>query len=263
MRVLPGRRTVRIGSPVRLTLTKSRVKVETLADKFSRIDFEGVKHTAMKRTVLLALAVGLATSTLAAQTAPAAQAAAPAGPPQAIPAKIAIIAFQQGMLATNAAQRAMSDLGKKYEPQKAKLTSANTELDSLKKQLQALAANAPDEQRKNLINSIDAKEKQLNLDAEQAQTSYNDDLEKTLGPLQQAFGNAAVKYCQDNGFTILISPEGAQQAPSPVLWWDTKTDITMAVINAYNASSGVAAPPSAPSAPASRPRPTAPAGTRK
>lgn len=210
----------------------------------------------MKRTVLLALAVGLATSTLAAQTSPAAAApATPPAPPQALPAKVAIIAFQQGMLATNAAQRSIADLQKKFEPQKTKLSAANTELDGLKKQLQALPANAPDDQRANLIKSIDAKEKQLNFDAEAAQTAYNDELEKTLGPLQQAFGNAAVKYCNDNGFTLLISPEGSQQVPSPVLWWTQSSDVTLAVVNAYNATSGVAAPPSAPAS-APRPRPT-------
>lgn len=241
------------------------MKAETLADKFPRIDFEGVKHTAMKRTVLLALAAGLATSTLVAQTAaPAGQPSAPPAAPQAVPAKVAIIGFQTGLMNTNAAQRALSDLAKKYETQKTKLTNASNEIESLKKQLNALKPDAPDDQRKNLITTIDAKEKQLNLDAEQAQNSYNDDLEKQLGPIQQAFGNAAVKYCQDNGFTMLLSPETAQQQGlGPILWWAQTSDVTVAVVNAYNASSGVAAPPSAPAATAPRPRPTAPAAPRK
>jgi len=210
----------------------------------------------MKRTALLALAAGLATSTLVAQTAPAAAPAAAPVAPQAIPAKVAIIAFQSGMLATNSAQRSIADLQKKFEPTKGKLSAANTELDSLKKQLQALPANASDDQRAPLIRNIDAKEKQLNLDAEQAQTSYNEELEKALGPLQQSFGNAAVKYCTENGFTLLVSPEGSQQAPSPILWWAQPTDITQAVINAYNATSGVAAPPAAPGAAPARTRPS-------
>ena len=216
----------------------------------------------MKRTLVLALAAGLATSTLAAQTAPAPApaAAAPApvaAPPQAIPAKIAIIAFQSGMVNTNEGARTVDDIQKKYAPQKAKIDTEAAEVESLRKQLAALAANAPDDQRAKLTIDIDTKEKQLNLDAESAQTSYNTDLQKAFGELQQKFGTAAVKYCNDNGFTMLVTPESSQNSPNPILWWTPTIDITQAVINAYNASSGIAAPP--PSAP--KPRPTAPHAT--
>jgi Skp family chaperone for outer membrane proteins len=221
----------------------------------------------MKRTLVLALAAGLATSTLAAQTAPApapaaaATAPAVAPPPQAVPAKIAIIAFQSGMLNTNEGARTVDSIQKKYAPQKVKIDAENGELESLRKQLAAIPATASsDDQRAKLTIDIDTKEKQLNLDGESAQTSYNTDLQKAFGELQQKFGTAAVKYCNDNGFTMLVTPESAQNSPNPILWWTPTIDITQAVINAYNASSGVAAPP--PSAPGARPRPSAPhAGT--
>jgi outer membrane protein len=227
----------------------------------------------MKRTLVLALAAGLATSTLAAQTAtppapaPAGQAAAAL--PQALPTKIAVIAFQQGMIATNEGERAVQTIQKKYEPKKNQIEAESKELESLRKQQAALPANAPDEQRADLIKNIDAKEKQLNFDADAAQTAYNTDLQEVLGKLQQKFGAAAVKYCTENGFTMLVSPESSQNAPNPILWFDAqRMDITQAVINAYNASSGVAAPP--PSAPAAHPRPattaphaTTPAAPRK
>jgi Skp family chaperone for outer membrane proteins len=223
----------------------------------------------MKRIFVLVLATGLATSTLAAQTAspaaPAPAAPAAAAPPQAIPAKIAIIAFQQGMIATNEGQRTMADIQKKYEPQKTKFEEQGKELDSLKKQQAALPANAPDEQRASLNKNIDAKEKQLNFDVDAAQTAYQADVADAFGKIQQKFGTAAVAYCNANGFTLLVSPESAQNSPNPILWWNQTTDITQAVVNAYNTSSGVTAPP--PSAP--RPRPattphtTAPATTPK
>ena len=158
----------------------------------------------MKRTLVFALAAGLATSSLAAQTAPPAAAAAPAAPaasapPQAIPAKIAIIALQQGMIATNEGQRALADIQKRYEPQKTKLEAQGAELDSLKKQQAALPANAPDEQRMKLNKDIDAKEKQLNFDADAAQTAYQTDVSDAFGKITQKFGAAAVAYCNANG----------------------------------------------------------------
>ena len=227
----------------------------------------------MKRTLVLALAAGLATSTLAAQTAPAAgapAAGAPAALPQAIPAKIAVIAFQQGMVSTNEGQATVQGIQKKYEPQKAKIEAQQTEIDGLRKQAQALPVSAAtDDQRAKLSIDIDKKEKQLQLDADSAQAAYNNDLGDAFGKLQQKFGQAAVKYCTDNGFTMLVTPEAGQNSPNPVLWWTPSIDITQAVINAYNASSGVAAPPpSAPSAArprpaATTPRPTTPATTPK
>ena len=75
----------------------------------------------------------------------------------------------------------------------------------------------------------------------------------------QKVGPVAVKYAQDNGFTLMLNVGSQQNQLPTVLWFDQKTDITQAVINAYNTSSGVAAQP--PSAPA--PRRTAPSTTPK
>ena len=199
------------------------------------------------------MASAVAAPSLFAQTAPAtapAAAAAPtAVPPQAIPAKIAIIDVQAVIVNTNEGQRAFGDINKKYEPQKNKIESQGAEIETLRKQVQALPANTSDEERANRLKTIDTKEKQLQRDSEDAQNSYNNDMNEAAGRLYQKVGQAAVKYAQDNGFTLMLNYGGNQQAQAanPVLWWQPTTDITQAVINAYNASSGVAAPP--PSAP--------------
>jgi outer membrane protein len=204
----------------------------------------------MNRTLLFAtaLAAGLATTNLIAQ-APAAAPAAPAAAaaPQAVPAKVAIIAFEQVVVATNEGQRAVAEVQKKYEPKKSQIETQGAEVDSLKKQLQALPASASDEQRASLIKSIDTKDKALQRDAEDAQNSYQSDLQEAFGKVEQKVGQTAVKYAQDNGFTLLLNRSGNPQVPDPILWFAQTTDISQAVVNAYNASSGVAAPtPSAP-----------------
>jgi len=221
----------------------------------------------MNRTLILAtaLAAGLVSPILSAQApaaatpAPAPAAPASAVPPQAIPAKVAIIAFNQAVVATNEGQRAIAEVQKKYEPQKKKLDDLNTEIESLKKQVQALPANAPDEERTKRLRDIDAKEKHLQADSDEASNSYNTDLQEAFGKVAQKVGATAVKYCDENGFTMLMNVGANQQAPDPVLWFKQEIDVTQAVINAYNVSSGVTAPP--PSAPAPTRRPTAaPAG---
>ncbi len=219
-----------------------------------------------KLSFAIAVASALASPCLLAQAIPAASGAAPAGaapsavPPQAIPAKVAVIDVQAVIVNSNEGQRAFADVNKKFEPQKSKIESEGAEVQSLQKQVQALPANTSDEERANRLKAIDTKEKALQRDSEDAQNSYNQDMNEVAGRLYQKVGQAAVKYAQDNGFTMMVNVGGNQQAQAvnPVLWWQPTTDITQAVINAYNASSGIAAPP--PSAP-SPTRRTPPAGT--
>jgi outer membrane protein len=209
----------------------------------------------MNRTLVFAtaLATGLAASSLFAQApakAPASSHAAPAAAaavvPEAIPAKVAVIAFEQGVVATNEGQRAVAEIQKKYEPKKAAIETQSAEVDSLKKQYQALPATLSDEERAKRLKDIDTKEKALQRDVEDAQNSYNSDVQEAYGKVAQKFGGTAVKYAQDNGFTLLLNIGGQQQLPT-VLWWQQTTDITEAAINAYNVASGIAAPtPSAP-----------------
>jgi outer membrane protein len=183
--------------------------------------------------------------------APATPAPAPVAP-QAIPAKVALIAFEQSVFATNEGQKAVQDVQKKYEPKKTQIDALAQEVDSLKKQLQSAPATLTDEERASRLKNIDVKEKQLNRDAEDATAAYNADLQEAYGKLAQKVNLTMRKYVQDNGYTLLLDVSGQQ---SPVLWALPTTDVTEAVIAAYNTASGVAAPP--PAAPsATRPRTT-------
>ena len=212
----------------------------------------------MNRTLVFAtaLAAGLASSTLTVQA--VAQAAAPAAAPavapapQAIPAKVAVIAFEQAVVATNEGQRAVLEIQKKYEPKKAAIDAENAEVDSLKKQNQSLPSTATDEARAKLLRDLDTKEKALQRDADDASQAYQADLQDAYGKVAQKVGATAVKYVQANGFTLLLNV-GSQQQADPVLWFTQETDITQAVVNEYNKVSGVAAPPPQAPAPARKP----------
>jgi Skp family chaperone for outer membrane proteins len=217
----------------------------------------------MNRTFVLVSALGAGLMTAAGQTpastAPAPQPAAAdvAVTPQAIPAKIALIAFEQAVFATNEGQRTVQDVQDKYKPKKAQIDTLSQEVDSLKKQLQSAPATVTDEERATRLKNIDTKEKQLNRDAEDAQTAYNADLQEAYGKVAAKVSVTLKDYVAKNGFTLLLDVSNQQ---SNVMWAVPSTDVTQAVVAAYNASSGVAAPmPSAPSAPAAtRPRTSTP-----
>lgn len=206
-----------------------------------------------------ALAAGCMMTPGMAQTAgPQAPASsAPATPaPQAVPAKIALIEFEEAAQATNEGQKAAADLLKKYEPKKAALDALKADIDSRTKQLQSAPATMPDDEKASRARTIDTMTKQLQRDADDAQTAYNADLQDAIGKVAQKLGPVVVKYVQQNGYTLLLDNTGPPQQGGLTVLWGPGTDISQAVVDAYNAQSGVAAP--APSAPAAtRPRPSA------
>jgi outer membrane protein len=223
----------------------------------------------MNRTLVLvsALGVGLTTAAGVAQTtgAPAPATTTPASAPasaapQAIPAKIALVAFEQAVFATNEGQKAVQDVQKKYEPKKAQIDALAAEVDSLKKQLQSAPATLSDDERAARLKAIDTKEKQLNRDAEDATNAYNADLQEAFGKVAQKVSVTLKNFVAQNGFTLLLDVSNQQN--NIIMWAVPSTDVTQAVVTAYNASSGVAAPPpAAPSAARPRPAPSAPKAT--
>jgi Skp family chaperone for outer membrane proteins len=210
----------------------------------------------MNRTLVLisALSAGLMTTAGISQTA-AAPAPAAAVQPQAIPAKIALVAFEQAVFATNEGQRAVQQIQDKYKPKKDQIDVLSKEVDSLKAQLQSAPATLSDEERATRLRNIDTKEKELNRDAEDAQTAYNADLQEAYGKVAAKVSVTLKDYVAKNGYTLLLDVSGQQ---SNVMWANQSTDVTQAIVTAYNTSSGVSAPPpSAPGAATTRPRSTA------
>ena len=218
----------------------------------------------MNRTLILVSALGAGLMTAAgmaqapaapAPTPPATQPAAEAPvTPQAIPAKIALVAFEQAVFATNEGQKTVQDIQTKYKPKKDQIDTLSHEVDTLKKQLQSAPAALSDADRAAKMKEIDTKEKRLNHDAEDAQTAYNTDLQEAYGKVAAKVSVTLKKYVSDNGYTLLLDVSGQQ---SNVMWANQSTDVTQAVVAAYNTSSGVAAPaPSAPAPAAARPHPS-------
>ncbi len=214
-------------------------------------------------TLLTALGAGLATATFAAaQTtaaAPAASTPAAASGGPAVVSKVALINFEQVVLASNEGQVTTLNTQKKFEPRKTQIEALGAEVDSLKKNL---PATLPDDERASRLRAIDTKEKQLNRDVEDATTAYNTELQEALSKVAAKLAGTMRDYAQQNGYTLLLD---VSSQSSNVLWTSptAHSDISQAVVDAYNKTSGIAAPPpSAPRAtPAARTTPAKPAGT--
>lgn len=173
--------------------------------------------------------------------------ATPSPTPQAVVAKVAIIAIEQVGGATNEAQALLSTLRKKYEPRATALQTRATELDALKKQLQSLPATASDDERATRERDIATKERKLQNDAQELQQEQQAEFQDSFGKIMQKVDETAIKYATDNGFTLLINNEASGNEIPTMLWGIAQSDISQAVLNTYNTSSGMKAlPPPAP-----------------
>jgi outer membrane protein len=199
---------------------------------------------------MLTLASGFALSA-AAQTAPAA-AAAPAGP-----TKVAVIEFQAAVGQTNEFQRDFADLQKKYEPKRSQLKTQADEIEGLEKQLQAQGATLSEADRASKAKTIDDKKKQAQRFAEDAQNDLTQEMNEVYNKVATKVFDVLNDYAKQQGFTVILDGSASQQQAPTVLFHTDGSDISKAVLDAYNLKSGVPAPPpQAPSAPAA-PRPAA------
>ncbi len=216
----------------------------------------------MKRSVsaicLLASAYGM---TALAQTAsiPSAPAgAAPAAP--AGPTKVGIIFFEPALAATNEGQRDLNQLRTKYEPRQAQLKTLSDEVEALKKSLQTSGSTLSDAERAAKTKSIDEKDKQLQRGVQELQSDEQSDENDFVQTLEPKLFNTVQKYAQENGYTVVLdATPNQQQQQQTVLWASEGTNITQAVVQAYNTASGVPAQPAP--APSTAPRSTTPRST--
>jgi len=174
----------------------------------------------------------------------------------AVPARIAVIGFQQAVAQTNEFQRNFGDLQKKFTPKRDQLKALSDEIDTLKKQLQTQSATLNEAERASRTKTIDEKQKKLQRDAEDAQNDFQQAMQEVYGGVASKVGDVLTAYAQKEGFELVL--DGGQQQTPIVLYAVPSIDITKAVVDAYNVKSGVPAPAPAPQPAAAAPKPAAP-----
>ena len=161
---------------------------------------------------------------------------------------------------TNEGQRNFADLQRKYQPKQAQLKTLSDEIDNLTKQLQAQGDKLSDSERATRAKTIDDKKKQLDRSAEDAQNDFQNEMQELYNNLASKVYDVLATYAQQHGYTLVLD---VAQQQNPVLYANESTNITKAVIDAYNAKSGVPAPaaqsgaatvPVAPKPPAATPK---------
>jgi outer membrane protein len=175
------------------------------------------------------------------------------------PAKVAIIHVQNAILQSKDGQKAASELQGRFAPKKADLDKKQADIATLQDTLRKGSATMSEEAKAKLMRDIDANNKSLQRDTEDAQA----DLDQEQGKIMQELGNKVMavleKYATANGYALVLDVSNPQ---TPVLWASQTIDITSDIVKLYDqANPGTAAPASAkPAAPApARPVVTTPA----
>jgi Skp family chaperone for outer membrane proteins len=161
--------------------------------------------------------------------------------PQPPVSRIALVNFEQVVLASNEGQAVTANMQKKFGPNK-DLKAETADIETMKKKLNSTIS---EQARTKLLAEINEKENKLNSDAQQVETAYTNEWREALSFVAQKVAVSMKNYAQESGYTLLL--DGSPQA-SDVLWAQQSTDISQAFLTFYNTQSSVA-PPSHAAAP--------------
>jgi outer membrane protein len=192
----------------------------------------------MKRVIALAVSLisGLVLSAAAQTLTASAETDA-----SAAPAKVAIIAFQMAVAQANEGQRSIGDLKQKFDPKRQQLKARSAELDALAKQLQSQSGTLSEAEFAKRRKDIAEKRRVFDRDAQDAQNDLQTEMQEIYKTLSPKVYEVLVSYAKQQGYTLVLDISLEQ---NPVLYASDSTNITKAVLEAYNAKSGVPAPPS-------------------
>jgi len=194
------------------------------------------------------------TGTAALPSAPSSAAAATNEPPVATGNKVATINITGALAGCNEGQRDFGALDKKFEPRQTELSNMNKELEALKGQ----ANSATEATRPALLKQIEQKQKSFERTRQDAADDYQNQQNEVASRILQKMAPVMVKYAADNGYGLLLDTT-KQWPEGQVIWSGQTVDITRPVVDAYNAQSGVPAPPAPAKPAATAPRTTPPA----
>jgi outer membrane protein len=162
--------------------------------------------------------------------------AASAAPPVT---KIGIVNIQDAIIATNEGKKEFDALQTRFTPKQVELKALNDEVENLKKQLDAQKDKLSPEAGASQAKTIEAKQKILQRNYEDAQTEYQQAEQEVVNKIGGKLLTVLEKYSKTNGYSMVLDVSNPQ---TPVLWFDQGTNITKELVDAYNTANPAVAP---------------------
>jgi outer membrane protein len=163
------------------------------------------------------------------------------------PTKIGIVNIQGAVANTNEGKRDLEALDKKFESRVKELQTLQADVENLTKQLNTQGDKLNDEAKANLQKQITAKTKDFQRGREDYQNDVQAQEQEIFQRIYPKVMQSVDNYAKSNSFTLILDWGVLQQG---VTWANPSYDITQQIVDAYNSTSGVAAPatPTKPSA---------------
>jgi Skp family chaperone for outer membrane proteins len=178
-------------------------------------------------------------------------------PPQAIPAKVALVGFQAAVADTNEGKQAMQDVQSEFTPKKKELEELAAEVEALKKELQS--GNWSDAERASRQARTDLKQKQLTEESGADRDAFQAEMQKRYNDVASKFYDKLADYVSRNGYTIVFDRTPSFDKLTSLLWTApgiqlealkaqlaASADLTSTMVEAYNL---IPVPPSSPQPP--------------
>lgn len=172
--------------------------------------------------------------------------------PARTPAIIGIVNIQDAIIATNEGKKEFDALQARFAPKRDSLKTLADEIEGMKKDLQAKGGKLNDEERAKQAKALAAKQKTLQNNYDDAQAEFQQAEQEVVKRIGGKMLNVLEKYAKNNGYTVILDVSNPQ---SDVLWASQGTNITKALVDAYNAEPPASAAPAPSSSGAATPKP--------
>ena len=166
----------------------------------------------------------------------------------AVAQKIAVVDMQGALLTTKEGQKAADALKSKFAPKEAELTKRQQELQGKQEAYRKIQNTISATEKARQEREIDANQKALERDADDAKADFEGEQNRLLGGIMQKMQAVLTKYAADNAVTMIVD---VSSQPNNLLYADQTANISAAIVALYDgAAPAAAAPTAAPKAPA-------------
>jgi outer membrane protein len=153
---------------------------------------------------------------------------------------IVAISFNDVVLHTAEAQKALTALQAQFAPRESQLKALNDEVEALQKKLQDTSGSASETEKAASAATLDRKQKQLQRQAEDLRQDSQAESQQVFQRVAQRVFAFLQTYASQRGFSAVID-RGTDAAP--VVWYvASNMDISEQVIKAYDAQATTTAP---------------------
>ncbi len=159
--------------------------------------------------------------------------------------KIAVIDMQGALLQTRDGQKAAAQLKTQFSPKEQELQKRNADIQAKQEQYRKTENTMSADAKAAAQRDIDALQRNLQRDAQDARQDFEEAQNKLMGGLLQKMQQVLNAYANQNQITMIFD---ISAQPNNLLYADKATNITAAIIAMYDKNDSVT-----PTAPPARP----------